>query len=340
MTRHDEMMNFLNNHLSTEFSIASLAADASFRRYYRIHVKLDEHDKDEMTYLLMDAPPDKERVTEFVAVAGIISDALNVPNIIAQDITKGFLLLQDFGTTEFSHLIKDDKENIALYYQQAYETLIKLQNLDMNVDLPAYDDDKLDDEMNLFSQWFLPYINLVLTADDELLWEQLKKQVITDVQNQPKVIVHRDYHSRNLMQDKASDELGVIDFQDALIGADTYDLVSLVRDAYIDMDEIWVDEQIRTFYELKNPNMTLHDFTKNVNIMGVQRHLKVLGIFIRLYQRDGKERYLQNIPKAMNDLCHELNWLSEQGVHDIYQRFHEWIQQKILPAYNQVFISA
>lgn len=341
MTRHDEMMNFLNNHLTAGFTVESLAGDASFRRYHRIHFKVaSEHDKDEMTYLLMDAPPDKESVTEFVSVAGIMSEAVNVPDIIAQDIAKGFLLLQDFGTTEFAHLIKDDKANMSRYYQKAYETLIKLQDLDIDVDLPAYSDDKLNDEMDLFSQWFSPYINVSFTADDELLWEQLKKQVITDVQNQPKVIVHRDYHSRNLMQDKASDELGVIDFQDAVIGADTYDLVSLVRDAYIDVDETWVDEQIGIFYELKNPNMTLHDFTKNVNIMGVQRHLKVLGIFIRLYQRDGKARYLQNIPKVMNDFCHELNWLSEQSGDDIYTDFKEFMYQKILPAYNQVFVSA
>ncbi|STY94125.1 aminoglycoside phosphotransferase family protein [Moraxella bovis] len=341
MTRHDEMMNFLNNHLTAGFTVESLAGDASFRRYHRIHFKVaSEHDKDKMTYLLMDAPPDKESVTEFVSVAGIMSEAVNVPDIIAQDIAKGFLLLQDFGTTEFAHLIKDDKANMSRYYQRAYETLIKLQDLDIDVDLPAYSDEKLNDEMDLFSQWFSPYINVSFTADDELLWERLKKQVITDVQSQPKVIVHRDYHSRNLMQDKASDELGVIDFQDAVIGADTYDLVSLVRDAYIDVDETWVNEQIGIFYELKNPNMTLNDFTKNVNIMGIQRHLKVLGIFIRLYQRDSKARYLQNIPKVMNDLCHELNWLSEQGGDDIYTDFKEFICQKILPTYNQVFISA
>ncbi|STZ70266.1 Predicted phosphotransferase related to Ser/Thr protein kinases [Moraxella caprae] len=177
MTRHDEMMNFLNNRLTAGFTVESLAGDASFRRYHRIHFKVaSEHDKDEMTYLLMDAPPGKESVTEFVSVAGIMSEAVNVPDIIAQDIAKGFLLLQDFGTTEFAHLIKDDKANMARYYQKAYETLIKLQDLDIDVDLPVYRDEKLNDEMDLFSQWFSPYINVSFTADDELLWERLKNK--------------------------------------------------------------------------------------------------------------------------------------------------------------------
>ncbi len=338
MTRHDEMMNFLNDHLSAGFVVESLAGDASFRRYHRIYFQVaSEEGKHEMTYLLMDAPPDKESVTEFVQVAHVMSSAINVPDIIAQDISKGFLLLQDFGTTEFAHLIADDKDNIPHYYQKAYETLIKLQTLDTDVNLPAYSDEKLGDEMDLFGQWFLPYINITLTHDEQTLWQALKDKVICDVQKQPKVVVHRDYHSRNLMQDKASDELGVIDFQDAVIGADTYDLVSLVRDAYIDFDETWVNEQIEVFYHLKNPIISLHEFTKNVNVMGVQRHLKVLGIFIRLYQRDGKARYLDNIPKVMSDLCHELRWLKEHDSDDIYGQFYDFLNQKIMPAYQHTF---
>ncbi len=343
MTRHDEMMNFLNNHLSTDFTVESLAGDASFRRYHRIHFKVvSQEDKREMTYLLMDAPPDKESVTEFVEVAHIMSEAINVPDIIAKDISLGFLLLQDFGTTEFAHLIAHDKHNMNRYYQKAYQALIELQALDTDVNLPAYSNQKLNDEMDLFSQWFLPYIQVSLTEDEQMLWQTLKDIVIADVQKQPKVIVHRDYHSRNLMQDKASDDLGVIDFQDAVIGADTYDLVSLVRDAYIDFDETWVNEQIKAFYDLKyhEPNnsiISLNEFTKNVNVMGVQRHLKVLGIFIRLFQRDGKSRYLENIPKVMNDLCHELIWLKKQGDNAVYGQFYDFMHHRVMPSYQTAF---
>lgn len=333
MTRHDDMMNFLNNHLSAGFRVESLAGDASFRRYHRIHFDVvSEQGKDKMTYLLMDAPPDRESVKEFVEVAHVMSEAVNVPNIIAQDMTRGFLLLQDFGEVEFAHLIKPHDDNNDIY-EKALTALRDIQSIDIaSIDIPPYSDEKYETEMNLFTEWFLPYIGETIDGD---VWQRLKQAVIADVQIQPKVLVHRDYHSRNLMQDKNSDELGVIDFQDALIGAYTYDLVSLVRDAYIDVNESWVNRQIEYFYNLVQPNTDLHAFTKEVNIMGVQRHLKVLGIFIRLYQRDGKEKYLGNIPKVMNDLIIELTWLKD--CHEaIYAEFLEVIQ-RILPSYQAKF---
>lgn len=341
MSRHDEMMQFLNSHLTQGFVVESLAGDASFRRYHRIYFDVNsEHDKTDMTYLLMDAPPEKESVVEFVKVAGIMSEAVNVPEIIAQDIAKGFLLLQDFGTVEFAHIICEDKKNKESHYQKALSTLIDLQRLDTNVDLPIYGDEKLGQEMDLFEEWFLPYIGVQLSDDEKLLWENTKNTLLQDIANQPKVIVHRDYHSRNLMADKGSDALGVIDFQDAVIGAYTYDLVSLLRDAYIDEDETWVNEHIKIFYELKNPAVDLTTFTKETNIMGVQRHLKVLGIFIRLSCRDGKDRYLENIPKVMKDLLAELDWLSKNHNNSIYQVFLDWLIQKVVPCYQAKFLKS
>lgn len=339
MSRHDEMMQFLNSHLAQGFYVESLAGDASFRRYHRIFFKVSsEHDKTTMTYLLMDAPPQKESVTEFVKVAKIMSETVNVPEIIASDIDKGFLLLQDFGTTEFAHVIGTAHRD--KYYQQALQTLLDLQRIDTDVDLPVYDDDKLTQEMNLFSEWFLPYINVSLDDVSSQLWQQTKAVLLTQIDEQPKVIVHRDYHSRNLMIDKGSDELGVIDFQDALIGAYTYDLVSLVRDAYIAVDESWVQDTIKAFYELKNPAVDLPTFIEHTNIMGVQRHLKVLGIFVRLSQRDGKDRYLQDIPKVMHDLLVELDWLSVNATthQEVYAAFLAWLNQTVYPAYQAKFI--
>lgn len=339
-SRHDEMMNFLNSHLTQGFDVQSLAGDASFRRYHRIYFDVQsEHGTDEMTYLLMDAPPQKESVVEFVKVAKIMGETVNVPQIIASDIDKGFLLLQDFGTVEFAHVI-DDASCRDDYYLKALTTLNQLQQIETDVDLPLYDADKLTQEMDLFSEWFLPYVQMSFLGHERLLWEHLKTALITQIAKQPKVIVHRDYHSRNLMIDKYSQELGVIDFQDAVIGAYTYDLVSLVRDAYIDFDEVWVHDKIKHFYELKNPAVDLQTFIGQTNIMGVQRHLKVLGIFVRLSQRDGKDRYLQNIPKVLQDLINELSWLSindKSEYQEVYAAFLAWLNDKVVPAYQAKF---
>ncbi|MFB6349703.1 aminoglycoside phosphotransferase family protein [Moraxella sp. ZJ142] len=332
--RFDEMMDFLNAHLAAGFSVESLPGDASFRRYHRIYLP-----QSQMTYLLMDAPPQKESVSEFVHVAEVMSEAVNVPDIIARDMARGFLLLQDFGTVEFAHLIAEDAKHKDVYYTQALGTLAQLQSISTDVDLPAYSDEKLAQEMALFDQWFLPYLGVSLNDHAQKLWTQLQQTVINAVAAQPKVIVHRDYHSRNLMADKGSDALGVIDFQDAVIGAYTYDLVSLVRDAYIDYDETWVEKRIQEFYQLIRPRVDLGSFIAQTNVMGVQRHLKVLGIFIRLSERDGKHRYLLDIPKVMRDLLTELRWLSEHTHDAVYGEFLAWLQADVLPAYQDKFQS-
>lgn len=324
--RTDLMKVFLDEFFDDEYQVISLAGDASFRRYHRIV-------QGDTTYLLMDAPPDKESVVEFIEVAKIMGRVVNTPDILKQDIANGFLLLQDFGNVEFAHLIKTDSDNHELYHQ-ALRAIKDIQSIDIhNINIPPYSDEKYDTEMNLFDEWFLPYID---EKNDNELWEKLKTAVIAEIQTQPKVLVHRDYHSRNLMQDKNSDRLGIIDFQDALIGAYSYDLVSLVRDAYIDVDEDWVNRQIKAFYELIEPTVDFQEFTKQTNIMGVQRHLKVLGIFIRLYKRDEKQKYLSNIPKVMNDLVIELKWLKENHENPIYGEFLAFIH-KILPSYQAKF---
>ncbi len=332
--RHDEMMAFLNANLSMGFRVESLAGDASFRRYHRIYMNAGEGVY--TTYLLMDAPPDKESVVEFVNVAEIMTSAVNVPDIIARDIERGFLLLQDFGTVEFAHLIRDDADNVNAYYTRALQTLADLQTLPTDVNLPAYSDEKLSAEMDLFTEWFLPYVGVSLTEDAKSMWQTFKDDLIEQIKLQPKVVVHRDYHSRNLMADKGSDALGVIDFQDAVIGAYSYDLVSLVRDAYVDFHETWVNARIGEFHAIKGLNINVDDFIRDVNIMGVQRHLKVLGIFIRLSERDGKNRYLEDIPKVMKDLNAELEWLQSHGQQSI-EPFYAWLKAHVLPSYHANF---
>lgn len=332
--RHDEMMAFLNANLSMGFRVESLAGDASFRRYHRIYMNAGEGVY--TTYLLMDAPPDKESVVEFVNVAEIMTSAVNVPDIIARDIERGFLLLQDFGTVEFAHLIRDDADNVNAYYTRALQTLADLQTLPTDVNLPAYSDEKLSAEMDLFTEWFLPYVGVSLTEDAKSMWQTFKDDLIEQIKLQPKVVVHRDYHSRNLMADKGSDALGVIDFQDAVIGAYSYDLVSLVRDAYVNFHETWVNARIGEFHAIKGLNINVDDFIRDVNIMGVQRHLKVLGIFIRLSERDGKNRYLEDIPKVMKDLNAELEWLQSHGQQSI-EPFYAWLKAHVLPSYHANF---
>lgn len=338
-SRHEQMLEFLHNHLTAGFSIESLPGDASFRRYHRIFMPHSLGEK-QISYLLMDAPPEKESVIEFIHVAQIMSEVVNVPDILAKDVAAGFLLLQDFGTVEFAHLIAQDDKNKNSYYTQALDALSALQKLGNHVDLPFYDADKLTQEMNLFGEWFLSYLQVDMDENAQMLWCKLQQSLIQDILQQPQVVVHRDYHSRNLMLDKSSGLLGVIDFQDALIGAYTYDLVSLVRDAYVDYDETWVQERILQFYQLIQPEVDFGSFVSQVNIMGVQRHLKVLGIFIRLSQRDGKHRYLQNIPKVMKDLKTEIDWLIANTQNPIYQQFLDWLNEFVMPKYEHHFIKS
>ncbi len=334
MTRQLLIDNFLNDYFGDEYQVVSLAGDASFRRYHRIY-------QGDNSYLLMDAPPTLESVQSFVDVATVLAEVVNVPDILKQDIANGLLLLQDFGETEFAHklILSHDKDANAELYGQAMTEIGNIQRLDSTKSAVAnhialYDSKKLHDEMALFIDWFVPFIGYELSDNDKQLWQALTSQVVDEVLTQPQVVVHRDYHSRNLMIDKNSPRLGVIDFQDALIGAYSYDLVSLVRDAYIDVSEEWVMARLREYHAINGVAKAFDDFVKDVNVMGVQRHLKVLGIFVRLCQRDGKTRYLSNIPKVWSDLNIELTELSDGN--NVYGQFAQFLD-KITPNYKQKF---
>jgi len=338
--RDNMLMTWLDSVFDgAEFTIQSLAGDASTRRYHRLVTD------DQQRYIVMDSSEDKEAMAQFINVANLLSTAVHVPEMIAFDLAQGFLVLEDFGAVEFAHLLVDaDKDAIDGYYQWAMDALIDLQGISVALaqddhKIPLYDRELLNREMDLFSDWFLPYIGAPV---DQKAWEGLKSWLIERILAQPQVIVHRDYHSRNLMQNQNDAKiLGVIDFQDAVIGAYTYDLVSLVRDAYIDFPEAWVDQWIADFWQKLNASkMTcaqmLADFETEVNIMGVQRHLKVLGIFVRLAKRDGKNRYLADIPKVMRDLVIEINALMTNETQAIAP-FYEWLNSSILPAFEQTF---
>lgn len=317
---------FPNQALSHE----RLAGDASFRSYHRLNV-------DDKQYIVMDAPPDKESVKEFIAVDKLMANHVHVPELIAVDDAQGFIVLEDLGNTDFADVIGIEKpEQTERHYTQAMREILAIQTIDLDKAekvIPHYDEALLRREMALFTEWFLPYIGVELNAETEQLWQNVQAEIVKQVTAQPQVVVHRDFHSRNLMVLENSDDLGVIDFQDAVVGAYTYDLASLLRDAYINFDDKWVYAKIKQFYQLKQPTITINEFTADLNVMSMQRHLKVLGIFVRLSQRDGKDRYLANLPKVFADLTHTAMWLSDEG--NVFDLFYQWLDSDIEPKFKQ-----
>ncbi len=280
-------------------SLAPASADASFRRYFRIESKNPKF----ATLIVMDAPPQHEPLDAFIKVDLLFSKAgINVPEILEQNITEGFLLLSDLGNKTYLALLND--ETADALYKDATHALVLMQLASKPDVLPNYDEALLQRELDLFPEWYLKkHLHIELSALQE---EQLKKSFELIIENnlaQAKVYVHRDYHSRNLMVTENNNP-GVIDFQDAVYGPITYDASSLWRDAYIAWPEERVIDWVIKFWEegrqsgLPMP-IDFGQFYRDFEWMGLQRHLKVLGIFARLFHRDGKEAYLKDIPLVL-----------------------------------------
>ena len=280
-------------------SLTPASADASFRRYFRIESKNPEF----RTLIIMDAPPQYEPLDAFIKVDLLLSKAgLNVPNILEQDIEYGFLLLNDLGNK--TYLAELNNESADHLYKDATDALLQMQLASKPNVLPNYDEALLQRELDLFPEWYLKkHLHIQL---NELLEAQLKKSfelIIANNLAQAKVYVHRDYHSRNLMVTNKSNP-GVIDFQDAVYGPITYDAASLWRDAYIAWPEERVIDWVIKFWEdgrkagLPMPT-DFGQFYRDFEWIGLQRHLKVLGIFARLSHRDGKDGYLKDIPLVL-----------------------------------------
>lgn len=357
--RQQQLINWLQHTFANRaFTLDSLPGDASSRQYHRLQLACANPVNKQTSlqtgeceyYIVMDSADEQDAMTQFINVTNLMAPNVNVPTLMAQEVSKGFLVLQDFGSVEFAHLVNDaTPKQVNEHYQLAMRTLIDLQQLSTDTaknqhQLPDYDQALLNREMDLFSDWFVPYINVTL---DLAVWSNFKAVLIEAILAQPQVVVHRDYHSRNLMQDQADHRrLGVIDFQDAVIGAYSYDLVSLVRDAYVQWPESQVSDWINDFWRLQQQAglttaNTAEMFEHDVNIMGIQRHLKVLGIFIRLSVRDGKDRYLADIPKVMQDLLFELEWLTtyqSSAVQPAISAFSQWLNETVLPAYQSKFV--
>ena len=309
---------------SDQFEINFLPGDASFRRYARI--KLNNK-----TFMLMDAPPEKEDCVPFVTIDQFFdSHGVRVPHIVAKDLQQGLLLLEDFGDILLSTLLND--ETVDAYYAQSFKQLIELQAINGTENFPAYSYEKLISEMELLTDWMLPSLNIQPTQDEQALIKRTFAILANAALAQPQVIVHRDFHSRNLMKIEGETDLGVIDFQDAVIGADTYDLISITRDAYVQWNADQVYQWFKVFYDLlpaeAKQDRTFAQFKRDADMMAIQRHIKILGIFVRLFERDGKTGYLKDLPRVMWYLLEESKDYVE------LQPFMQFIQTKVMPKFE------
>lgn len=280
-------------------SLTPASADASFRRYFRIQ-------GDDTSYILMDAPPEREDCEPFVHVSQLLLNlGLHVPEILARDVEQGFLLLSDLGSRLY--LDELDENNVDRLYGDALGALATLQSCGpRDSGLPPYDRELLMFEMSLFKDWLLgTHLDLPLDAGQQAQLQQVFELLADNALQQPRVCVHRDYHSRNLMVSEYHNP-GILDFQDAVIGPMTYDLVSLLRDCYISWPRQRVEAWVMGYYELAQQTGILgpgrvdeQQFLHWFDWMGVQRHLKAAGIFARLNHRDGKPGYLDDIPRTL-----------------------------------------
>lgn len=296
--RFAELQAWLHDELGLPVAnIVPASSDASFRRYFRVTGGGQSH-------IVMDAPPDKEECRSFIAVARALADlGLNVPRIVQTDMDRGFLLLTDLGSRLY--LPSLNEQTVGRLYGDALHALRLLQTATVeSAGLPEYDRTLLLREMGLFRDWFL--IRHMGITVDEALNEELEQcfgLLADEALSQPRVWVHRDYHSRNLMVTEMHNP-GILDFQDAVIGPVTYDLVSLLRDCYI----AWPREQVMQWVsdylaasqaEGRLKEIEARQFMRWFDLMGIQRHLKASGIFARLNYRDGKPGYLADIPRTL-----------------------------------------
>jgi len=295
-----------------EYEVQPASEDASFRRYFRVFVA-------GKSYIAMDAPPDKENTEPFVRIGKrLFSLGLNVPEILYQDVASGFLLLGDLGDRTYLNELSRNKSNrqiVERLYGDAMGALVVLQAGTFSEPgfLPDYDAALLMQEMNLFPEWYLGK-HLGIDLNDEQL-QIIEKcfQILAEMALlQPRVWVHRDYHSRNLML-TARNNPGILDFQDAVTGPVTYDLVSLLRDCYIAWPREQVTDWAKGYFQLAQESglpmpENKEEFLRWFDYMGVQRHLKAIGIFSRLCHRDGKNGFLNDIPRTLayvKEVCHQ-----------------------------------
>ncbi len=314
-------------------TIAPASNDASFRRYFRIAAGAG-------SFIVMDAPPPQEDCRPFVHAARVLREAgVNVPEVLAEDVAQGFLLLSDFGGT--TYLSRLDAQSAPALYRDAWQALVTMQRASRPGVFPAYSRELLERELMLYPQWYLArHKGIELDASQQQVMRRAFELILQNNLAQPAVFVHRDYHSRNLMvlgEAGAPGNPGILDFQDAVHGPITYDLVSLFKDAYIHWDEQQVLDWVIRYWEMARSaglpvRADFADFYRDFEWMGLQRHIKVLGIFARLYHRDGKDNYLKDMPLVLG---HVLEVLARYVDLAPFARLVQEIEQrKPLPGYT------
>jgi len=301
--RLEQMNHWLATQLSGDpFTVAPASADASFRRYFRV-----SRGAGKASLIVMDAPPSHEDCRPWLTVAAVFGEAgAHVPQVLAHDVAQGFILMSDLGDTTYLKAL--DADNAAALYADALGSLIAIQRSSRAGVLPEYSRALLLAEMRLFDEWYVGrHKGVVLSEAERASLEAVYERILAVNLAETRVFVHRDYHSRNLMRTDDRDNPGIIDFQDAVYGPLSYDLVSLLKDAYIRWDEEFtLDLAVRYWQTARRLGVAVPadfgDFHRDYEWMGVQRHLKVLGIFARLYHRDGKDGYLNDLPRVMDYL--------------------------------------
>lgn len=313
----------------SEYQWTMVSGDASFRRYFRWTDPAQSR-----SWIAVDAPPQHENSRQFYKVARLLED-VNAPRVLAKDFELGFMLLSDLGDQLYLPLLKQardagEQEKVDQLYHRAIDSLVDIQKISAG-SLPDYDTALLRTEMELFRDWFLEkHLKLELSPVEHRLLDTTFEHLIESAHEQPQVFVHRDYHSRNIMDCEGSDEPGIIDFQDAVRGPLTYDLLSLLRDCYIQ----WTPEQVDlwvSYYLKKSPAvLEKKQFIQWFDWMGLQRHIKVAGIFCRLNYRDGKDGYLKDIPLTLTYILQQAEKYPEM------LEFFQWLKDKVIPAFKEV----
>ena len=314
------------SHHNTEITliIKPLAGDAGHRQYFRITAK-NQH------FIGVLSPENDSQNTQFIQISDLLHQH-NIPNptVLAQDLSQGFLIISDLGDQLLFDTLNTNTSNHP--YQTTLDLLLKIQTLPQDK-IPPYSQTLLNNELQLFNQWFISdLLAYHLTPEENHLIQQTYQTLVSQALVQTQVFIHRDFHSRNIMclPDKT---LAVIDFQDAVIGPITYDLVSLLRDCYIHWPENQVASWVKDYAQIsrKQGLHTADDqtFKQWFDAMGLQRHLKVLGIFSRLHLRDGKSQYLNDLPLVLH---YTLTVLSQYPEH---QAFYQWFKQSLLPIIQQ-----
>ncbi len=301
MQRQQQLTDWLSSLFPDQtFTLAPASADASFRRYFRATFA------DGSTRVVMDAPPQHENCEPFLHIGKLFEAAgTHVPHVYAQDLAQGFLLLSDLGNTTYLQALNQD--NAKQLYGAATDALIKIQLASKPAELPPYDEAFLRRELDLFPEWYIgKHLGVTLNDKQKAKLEEVFQRILANNLSQPCVYVHRDYHSRNLMFVNDNNP-GILDFQDAVYGPITYDLASLFKDAYIQWEEADVMDWLIPYWEkARKAGLPVREdfgeFYRDYEMMGVQRHIKVLGIFARLYHRDGKDGYLKDMPLVMEYL--------------------------------------